>query len=204
MIKDILIVGAFHEMIELCESAGMRIAGIFDNSITGEYMGYPIIGDDTFAQSADTFKKNPVVITPDLPKIRKKLYEYYHNCGFTFTSVISPDSRISKSTSIGNGTVIQAGVNISASAKIGNFVKINSLANIMHDTVIGDFTTVAPNAVLLGKVRVDENCYIGANSTILPNKTIGQGSTVGAGAVVTKDCSSGITVIGSPARELRK
>jgi acetyltransferase-like isoleucine patch superfamily enzyme len=63
---------------------------------------------------------------------------------------------------------------------------------------------VAPNAVVLGKVTIGEECYIGANSTILPWVEVQSGAVVGAGAVVTRAVGPGTTVVGVPARKLVK
>jgi mannose-6-phosphate isomerase-like protein (cupin superfamily) len=51
---------------------------------------------------------------------------------------------------------------------------------------------------------VHRGASIGANATILPGVEIGEGAMVGAGAVVTHDVPPGATVVGSPARVLRK
>ena len=69
----------------------------------------------------------------------------------------------------------------------------------MHDVNMGDFVTVAPRAVLLGRVKVSNNVYIGANSTILPEIHVGENSIVGAGAVVTKNVPSNCIAKGVPA-----
>jgi serine acetyltransferase len=45
---------------------------------------------------------------------------------------------------------------------------------------------------------------IGSGATILGGVHIGAGALVGAGAVVTKDVAPGATVVGNPARELRR
>jgi len=166
-------------------------------------MGYPIIGADKDATELYTkFKRYPLILTPDLPLLREKLFNFYTALGFTFTSLICKEAKISRSASIGNGTVIQNGVNISSSSIIGNFVKLNTNANIMHDSSIGDFSTVAPDAVVLGRVTVQNSCYIGSNSTILPDILIRKLTTVGAGAVVTKDTKESDIVVGIPAREI--
>lgn len=199
--KNIIIVGAFHEVVELCEDCGYNIAGIIDNIITGQFLSIPIIGTDSDAESLfESYSNCQLVISPDLPKVREKLAEMYSKIGYDFATIISPKANVSKSAIIGQGSVIQSGVNVSAATTIGNFVKLNTNANIMHDNTIGDFATIAPNSVLLGYVKVERLAYIGANSTILPYLSIGESSTVGAGAVVTRNVGNGIKVKGVPAK----
>ncbi len=192
-------------MIELCEDAGYNIIGIIDNDLKGEYYGYPIIGTD--ADAITIYQQHPnsqVVITPDSPRLRKKLVGVYHSAGFTFATVVHPTASISRFAQIGEGTVIQRGVNVSANTIIGSFCKLNTFCNVMHDNLIGDYATIAPNAVLLGYVNVGEQGYIGANSTILPECSIGDFSVVGAGAVVTKNVQTNMVVAGVPAKQLSK
>ena len=203
--KEIILVGGFHEMIELCEDAGFNIIGIIENELTGEYFGYPIIGTDIDAISL--YKQYPncqVVITPDSPRLRKRLVNIYRAAGFSFATIIHPAATVSRFSTIGEGTVVQRGVNVSANSKIGNFCKLNTGCSVMHDNEIGDYATIAPNSVLLGYVSVGEQAYIGANSTILPKISIGEQCTVGAGAVVTKNVQSNLVVAGIPAKELVK
>ena len=51
-----------------------------------------------------------------------------------------------------------------------------------------------------GKIKIGNNCFIGAGSTILKNVTIGDNCIVGAGAVVSKSVPSNSVVAGVPAR----
>ncbi len=201
MMKDLLLVGGFHEVIELCESCGRNIVGIIDNNIVGDYLGYPILGTDEDASSLfNKYGNCELVVTPDAPSLRKKLVEFYSMIGYCFATIVSPSARVSKSAVICDGVVVQAGVNISSYTKIGKFVKLNTNSNIMHDSVIGDFCTIAPNAVCLGRVTIGVGSYVGANSTILPEIYIGKNSVVGAGAVVTHNVPSHVTVKGIPAK----
>lgn len=201
MNKDIIIVGAFHEIIELCEDCGLHIVGIIDNKIQKDYCGYPILGtDDDRDKIHCELPGCSVVISPDKPAVRLKLAKLYGKSGYQFATIISPKANISRSAKIGTGTVIQVGANVSAGATIGDFVKVNTYANVMHDNNIGDYSTIAPNAVLLGYVNIGMSAYIGANSTILPYIVIGSSATVGAGAVVTKDVPMQRIVKGVPAK----
>ncbi len=201
MKQKILLIGAYHEMIEVCEDAGFEIVGIIDNKETGEYYGVPVIGtDDDAKQLKNHYPNVPAVISPFMPEVRKKLYELYVSLGYTFATVISPKATISRFSTIGEGTVILNGVNVAANTHIGRFVKLNTMCNIMHDNVIGDFVTVSPNALTLGYVTIEEDAFLGGNCTILPYKKVGSGATIGAGAVVTKNVASGQVVKGNPAK----
>ncbi len=201
MDKKVIIVGAFHEMIELCQDLSYEIVGLVDNDKKGSYYNIPIIGtDDDASILFNTYADIPLVITPDNPNIREKLFNLYSKIGYKFQTLISNTSKISPTVKIGIGTIIQHGVNVSSNTVIGDFVKLNTNANVMHDCVINNFATVAPNAVILGCVNIEQNAYIGANSTILPNLHIGVNTVVGAASVVTKNISDNITVKGNPAK----
>lgn len=201
MKKQILLVGAYHEMIELCESCGYEVAGIFDNKFENEYYGIKILGTDAEAEKLfHQYGNIPVVVTPYMPTLREKLVKMYAAIGYKFATIISPEARISKYSTIGEGSVIQAGVNVAANTHIGKFVKLNTMCNIMHDDEIGDFVTVSPNAVTLGYVTIEDRAFLGANCTILPNLTVGERAVVGAGSVVTKNVEANKVVKGSPAK----
>lgn len=205
MSKKIIIVGAFHEVIELAENSGYEIIGLIDNNKTGSYKNYNILCNDYQVDSFDKdLKQIPLVITPDKPQLRGNLYAYYMSKGFKFSSLISIFSKVSKSAMIKEGTIIQYGVNVSAEVEIGGLVKLNTCCNIMHNSVVGDFTTIAPNAVVLGNVKIGKNCYIGSNATLLPNIKISDDVIVGAGAVVTKDVPPLSIVAGNPAKIIKQ
>lgn len=204
MDNEILLVGGFHEMIELCEQAGFIIRGIIDGKLKDTYYGYPVLGTDEDAgRLFSEYGSCKVVLTPDSPKVREKLERLYSSIGYDFATVVSPGATVSKYARIGKGAVVQDHVNVSAGTSIGRFAKLNTYCNIMHDNTIDDFTTVAPSAVFLGRIKVGKSAYIGANSTVLPELTIGENAVVGAGAVVTKDVEPGKVVAGVPARVLK-
>lgn len=203
--KRVILVGGFHEIIESCENNNYEIIGIIDKQGKGKYRDYDIICDDVNAVSLNKFYKEiPLIITPDLPNTRKKLFEYYSILGFTFSTLVSNKANISKSVTLHEGCVIQDMANVSAESVIGKFVKLNAMCNVMHNSKVGDFSTVAPNAVILGYVEIGKYCYIGSNATILPNVSICDNVVVGAGTVVTKNILISGTYVGIPARLVKK
>lgn len=199
--NDVILIGYFNEVVELCEKCGLAIIGIVDYECKGNYT---YLGDDEkFINVGYRYSEIPLVITPDNPDVREKIFLMYENYGFSFKTVISPDALLSKSSNISTGCMIQSLCNISSDVSLGKGVRVNTGANIMHDSIIGDYSVIAPGAVILGHVSVGNKSYIGANSTILPHIRVGNDAVVGAGAVVTKDVPDGAVVAGVPARIIK-
>jgi len=202
--KPIILLGYFQELVEILNENGINIFGVVDKN--NKYLlttkKYRYLGNDSDVISlASLYKKYKLVIAPDSPNVRKKLFSKYNNAGFSFQSLISSESYISSTAITGIGVVVHQLVKISSNSTIGKFCKLNSGCNITHDIEIGDFVTVAPNAVILGGVVIGNNSYIGANSTILPGITVGRDVVIGAGAVVTRNVDDNKVVVGNPARE---
>jgi acetyltransferase-like isoleucine patch superfamily enzyme len=98
---------------------------------------------------------------------------------------------------------------VTSNATIGRFFHANIYSYVAHDCVIGDFVTFAPGVRCNGRVHIDDFATIGTNAIIregTPDKPlhIGKGAVVGMGAVVTRDVPDGATVVGNPARPLRR
>ncbi|MFR6018280.1 MAG: acyltransferase [Paraclostridium sordellii] len=89
--------------------------------------------------------------------------------------------------------------------EIGNHVTVtNGVQFITHDGGVWVFREdKLPNADLLGKIKIEDNCFIGTNAIILPSVTIGENSIVAAGSVVTKSIPKNSVVAGVPARVIK-
>ncbi|MER9562270.1 MULTISPECIES: sugar O-acetyltransferase [unclassified Mesorhizobium] len=53
-------------------------------------------------------------------------------------------------------------------------------------------------------IEIGEHAWIGGNAIILGGVRIGDGAIVGAGAVVTRNVAANTTVVGNPARPIRR
>lgn len=136
-------------------------------------------------------------------KVRKQIIEKLSNSGVRFATIVDPSVILSKSVSIGEGTIICAGTIITVDIEIGNHVIINLDCTLGHDDVIEDFVTIYPSVNVSGNVSVGECCELGTGMQIIQGKNIGDYSIVGAGAVVVKNIPSKCTAVGSPAKPIK-
>jgi sugar O-acyltransferase (sialic acid O-acetyltransferase NeuD family) len=186
---------------------GREIRGMVEDKSTGqpqlEFAGY--IDDGFKAQPAtDMDSIDDIVVAVALPGSRKKIVTGLSSSRYPFNPLIHSSVQPRSSIKIGRGCILCAGVRLTVDVSIGSFVIINLNATIGHDVKLADFVSVMPGVNISGNVSVGEGAFIGSGATILQGLSIGKGAVVGAGAVVTKDVAPGITVVGVPARPMKK
>ena len=171
----------------------------------GTYNGkYPIIGDEDYLIAYERTIYAVVGIgTPSIiRRIHEKLHRYDH---IQFPNLIHPNVVMDiERIHLGEGNIICAGNILTTDISIGSCNILNKNSAYGHDIVIGDYCVFNSGLNMSGGVRVGDGCLIGAGATVLQYLTIGAGATVGAGAVVTKDVEPGLTVVGVPAKPLRR
>lgn len=138
------------------------------------------------------------------PQRRVELVEAAQAQGFSATkTVVDPTVICARSTRMGDGGYVNAGVVIGAAVRIGAFCLVNRSASLGHHCVIEDFASIGPGAILAGNVRVGPSAVIGAGAVVQPDCRIGTGAVVAAGSVVRRDVPDGCVVAGNPARKTR-
>lgn len=144
---------------------------------------------------------SPMIVSIGDDKTRKEKVE---SLTCQYATAIHPSAIISPSAKIGEGTVVMPGAIINAGAVIGKHCIINTGASIDHECEIGDFCHIAPHATLCGQVHVGDGTLVGVGASVIPSVEIGKWCTVGAGAAVVENVPDDQTVVGVPAKELKK
>ncbi len=117
---------------------------------------------------------------------------------------VHPTAIIGRGVTIGEGTMVLPGVVINTGARIGRAVIVNTGVVVEHDCVLDDGSHASPGSVLCGGVSVGRRSWVGAGATVIPVRRIGADVVVGAGSTVISDVGDGETVVGSPARPIRR
>jgi bifunctional UDP-N-acetylglucosamine pyrophosphorylase/glucosamine-1-phosphate N-acetyltransferase len=130
---------------------------------------------------------------------------------------------IGPSCSVGPFARLRQGTVVEDSASIGNFVeivrsRIGKYTNIRHkcyigDTIVGKGVNIGAGTIIANydgkrkhKTIIKDNAFIGTGTILIAPVKIGEGAVTGAGSVVTrnKDVPAGKTVVGVPAKILKK
>lgn len=124
--------------------------------------------------------------------------------GFQLVNAVHPSSIVATTATIGENVIINAGAIIQPFAEIGNGVMVHSGVIVEHDNVIEDYVNLAPGVKLAGWVRVKKGAYIYTNACVILKISIGENAKVGAGATVIEDVPDNVTVVGNPAKIIKK
>lgn len=138
------------------------------------------------------------------PKARARAVERLRSIGARFASIIDPSVLIGASSRVREGSMILGHASITADALLGAHVLVNPGTTVAHDNRIADFATLSPGVHLAGHVTVDEGAFLGTGACVIPGISIGAHAYVGAGSVVIRNVPQGYTVVGNPARVLRR
>lgn len=138
------------------------------------------------------------------PQAKQRCVELLLSRGARFTNLIHPSAVLGSNINIGQGVIICPNVVISADITLGNFVSVDSQSVLGHDCQVGDFSHVATFSAVTGGSILGPRVFVGSHSTVLPKVIVGADAVIGAGSVVTKEVQPGTTVVGVPARPLRK
>lgn len=125
-----------------------------------------------------------LVISIGNNQIREKIYTEAKSIGYKLPNIICGSAYISPFATLGDGCVILNNVVIQNGAHVGNGVILNPGVEVHHDSNIGDFVCIYTNSVIRTYATIKDNVKIGSNVTISNNVTVKESYIVDDGETV--------------------
>jgi len=180
---------------------------IDDGQANIDLNGYQVLSYTDFINNSKTDKRVTIAIANS--QVRQKLASRLNQDNVQHLEIQAANTVILDEVEIGEGSLLCPFTCLTSNIKIGKFFHANIYSYIAHDCIIGDYVTFAPRVSCNGNIIIEDHAYIGTGAVIkqgTPDQPliIGRGAVVGMGAVVTKSVPAGVTVVGNPARLLKK
>lgn len=129
------------------------------------------------------------------PDTRIALYTAVKSAGGRLPSIVSPRATVSRSASVGEGTIVMHGAVVNACSSLGDNSIVNSLALVEHDAVVGHHCHISTGVRLNGGVMVGDGTFIGSGTVVKEGVSIGAGSLIAMGSIVNRDLPPGTRFI---------
>lgn len=209
--ENLIIIGAAgHAKViaDIVEKEGKhQLIGFLDEKLTGEALGYPILGTEkNLPQLIEKHRITALIVGVGDNHIREKAAARLQ-ANFpkmNFPPIIHPGASLGKEVRIGAGTVVMAQAVVNPGSKVGEFCIINTSASLDHDCTLGDFASLAPGTTIGGDCIIGRKTAIGIGATILHGIHIGEESVIGAAALVNANVPACRVAYGTPAKIVRK
>ena len=189
------------------EEAGLsdwKIAGFLDDdldSLAGYSCGYKVLGT---VKDHAICGDNVYICAIGDPRMKLAICRGFLGGGANFTNIVHPKAYVGRNCKMGVGVVLCPSSSVTADATLGNFVTVNLYSSCGHDSIINDGCTLSPSCDVTGFAQLGEGVFMGSHAVVCPGVKIEDYARVGAGAVVIRDVLRATTVVGVPAREVRR
>ncbi len=197
VVLDILLRAGQHDVIGFVDS---------DPDVTGRRVdGQLIHGDPSILPKLrDELDVHGAIVAIGDNGVRRNFADQIERLGLTLVNAIHPSANLARNVTLGTNTVIAAGALVCAHCQVGDSVILNTGCIVDHESMVGTASHICPGARLAGRVTVGAGAFVGIGATIIQNVRIGCEAVVGGGAVVIRDVAPLSTVVGVPAREIKR
>jgi sugar O-acyltransferase (sialic acid O-acetyltransferase NeuD family) len=127
-----------------------------------------------------------------------------HRDALDWPVLVHPRADVGPEVALGAGVVVASGSIITVDVEISAWSMLNLGVTVGHNVRIGQYCMINPQAIISGNVVIEDAVLTGAGAVVLEGRRVGKGATIGAGALVAADVEPGSTVVGAPARPIRR
>jgi UDP-3-O-[3-hydroxymyristoyl] glucosamine N-acyltransferase len=124
------------------------------------------------------------------PEDKAKLYAFLISSGQKAVSLIHPQSFISKSTNVLDGSFVGANTSIGNTCIVGYGVHISQNCSISSSCFIGDFTSLESSVDIQKGVQTGKECYLSSRSGINKDLVLGCSVFADSGIQIKEDIPS--------------
>lgn len=181
---------------------GFEVAGFVESlerdRCAGGLDGLPVLWVDDLVCLRNTHVAVCAIGTPR----RRSFIEQVAAMGIRFATLVHPSARVSRTSVVGEGSVVSANVVVAAHTRVGSHVILNRGALVGHHAAIGDYATISPGANIGGSSTIGEGTFVGMGAIIVDHIRVGEECFVCAGALVARAMPAGFRADVSRARLL--
>lgn len=142
-----------------------EICFVDDANVGTVVNGTKIIGAISDIESLEK-KEYEICVAIGNNEVRKQIMQNLQKKGFSFATLISPNSVVSDYATVKEGTVIYPGAIVEPNSYIGVGCVITAHVAVNHDAVVENYAIIYYNAVIRPNSRVSELAKIETNSVI--------------------------------------
>lgn len=185
-----------------------NIIGLLDRfrDVGEQTLGYPILGkEEDLPKLIKSHSLNGAIVAIGDNFVRSKVATRIKELcpDLPFVSAIHPKASIATEVSIGEGTVVMAGVSINPCSSIGRFCILNTNSSLDHDSMMEDFSSLAQGATTGGNCRIGQYSAVCIGAVLVNRIHVGEHTVVSAGSHVTEAIDSFVVAYGTPAKVIR-
>ena len=201
--------GAGLKVVQILEdsSLDLKLIGFIDDDQDlweTDFFGYPVFGGPSVLSKAMKGNCIGAICPIGDPVNRWHMISRLRGHGVEFPCAVHPSAQISARAKVGCGNIFSQNVVIQAGVSIGNFNAFNIGAIVGPLATVRNFCTVNAVVMIASESVVNDFCYIGMGAKVLQRNVLATGTIVGANAFVNKASEPWSTVVGLPAREIKR
>jgi len=179
--------------------SGNRFIGFIDES--EDIIGSKVNGHMVYHPSE--FSNIGMICAIGNPRIRSLIVDKYSK-SYELINVIHPNVNIPENVRVGKGNIICDGCKFTIDINIGDNNIFNLDVRVGHDVIVGNNNVFLPNVSISGNVTVGDGNLFGSTATIIQGKDVASNSVIGIGSTVLMDVPDNVTVLGCPAKIVKR